>query len=71
MRLLLDTRALIWWDERALVFVDRAKVPAAWLAAREYRWLRPGDETALEDALARGEAPKAAVEAEKARHAAQ
>ncbi|MDO8757123.1 MAG: hypothetical protein Q7J64_03850 [Elusimicrobiota bacterium] len=63
--------ALVWWDDKALVFVDRAKVPAAWLAAHEYRWLRPGDGEALADALARGEAPAAVVAAEKARHAAQ
>lgn len=62
--------ALVWWDAKALVFVDRAKVPAAWLAAHEYRWLRPGDDEALADALARGEAPAAAVAAERARRAA-
>lgn len=60
--------ALVWWDRRALIFVDRAKAPAAWLAEHEYRWWRPGDEEALSDALARGEAPAAAVEAEKSRH---
>mgnify|MGYP001609910939 FL=1 len=60
--------ALVWWDRQALLFVDRAKVPAAWLAEHEYLWLRPGDDEALSDALARGEAPAAAVEAEKARH---
>lgn len=60
--------ALVWWDRRALVFVERSKVPAAWLAAHEYRWLRPGDEEALADALARGEAPAEAVAAERARH---
>jgi hypothetical protein len=62
--------ALVWWDAQALVFVDRAKAPAAWLAAHEYRWLRPGDDEALADALSRGEAPVAAVAAEKSRHAA-
>jgi len=61
--------ALVWWDAKALVFVDRAKAPAAWLAEHEYRWLRPGDGEALADALARGEAPAAAVAAEKARRA--
>jgi hypothetical protein len=66
-----DRWALVWWDRQALLFVDRAKVPAGWLAAREYRWWRPGDEEALADALARGEAPAAVVEAEKARHGAQ
>lgn len=63
--------ALVWFDRQALVFVDRAKVPAAWLAAHEYRWLRPGDEAALTDALARGEVPAAALEAEVARQAAE
>ncbi len=63
--------ALVWWDAQALVFVDRAKVPAAWLSAREYRWLRPGDDEALADALARGEAPAAAVDVERRRHDAQ
>jgi hypothetical protein len=61
--------ALVWWDRRALLFVDRAKAPAAWLAAHEYRWWRPGDDAALSDALARGEAPASAVEAEMSRHA--
>ncbi|MBI3565010.1 MAG: hypothetical protein HY079_07435 [Elusimicrobia bacterium] len=63
--------ALVWFDGRALVFVDRAKVPAAWLAAHEYRWLRPGDEAALADARARGEVPEAALAAEAVRHAAE
>jgi len=61
--------ALVWWDPRALLFVDRAKVPAAWLEAHEYRWWRPGDGEALSDALSRGEALEAAVEAERIRHA--
>lgn len=61
--------ALVWWDHQALLFVDRAKASAAWVAANEYRWLRPGDEEALADALARGEAPAAAVEAERSRRA--
>lgn len=60
--------ALVWWDEKALVFVNRAKVSPAWLAAHEYRWWRPGDGEALSDALARGEASAAVVEAEKVRH---
>lgn len=60
--------ALVWWDSQALIFVDRSKVPAAWLASHEYRWWRPGDETALAAALERGEAPPSAVEAERLRH---
>ena len=61
--------ALVYWDDQALLFVDRAKVPAAWLAAHEYRWRRPGDEEALADARSRGEVPEAALAAEDARHA--
>jgi hypothetical protein len=60
--------ALVYFDSQALLFVDRAKVPAAWLAAHEYRWLRPGDEDALADAVARGEVPGAVLAAEAARH---
>ncbi len=63
--------ALVYWDDQGLVLVDRAKVPAAWLAAHEYRWLLPGDEAARADALARGEIPRAALDAEAARHAAE
>ncbi len=60
--------ALVWWDRQALLFVDRAKAPAAWLAAHEYRFLRPGDEEALNDAVERGEVSRVDVDAEKARH---
>jgi hypothetical protein len=60
--------ALVYWDDQGLVFVDRAKVPAAWLAAHEYRWLRPGDDAARADALERGEIPRDALDAEDARH---
>lgn len=63
-----DRWALVWWDSQALLFVDRSKVPAAWLSAHEYRWWRPGDGEALSDALARGEAAAAVVDAEKSRH---
>lgn len=62
-----DRWALAWWDEKAMVFVDRSKVSVAWLAAHEYRWWRPWDGEALSDALSRGEIPVAALEAEKAR----
>ena len=60
--------ALIYWDEQALVFVDRAKVPADWLAAHEYRWVLPGDEAARDDAYRRGEIPRLAFAAENVRH---
>jgi hypothetical protein len=63
--------ALVYFDRQALVFVDRAKVPADWLSAHEYRWLLPGDDAAREDALRRGEIPAAPLAAETARHAAE
>lgn len=59
--------ALVHWDRQALLFVDRAKVPAAWLSEHEYRWLLPGDEAARADALTRGEIPAAALAAEAER----
>ena len=59
--------ALVWWDAKALLFVDRNKAPAKWIEAHEYRWWRPGDEEALSDALSLGEAQPARVEAEKLR----
>jgi hypothetical protein len=60
--------ALAYWDDQALLYVDRAKVPADWLTAHEYRWRRPGDEAALADARSRGEVPEPALAAEDARH---
>ncbi|UPT74048.1 MAG: hypothetical protein M0D55_19855 [Elusimicrobiota bacterium] len=45
--------ALVYADRDALVFVDRAKVPAEWLAAREISD-RPGDEEARDAAAAHG-----------------
>ncbi|MFI5363292.1 MAG: hypothetical protein ACHQ49_15100 [Elusimicrobiota bacterium] len=63
--------ALVYWDEQALVFVDRMKAPAAWLAAHEYRWTLPGDEAARGDARTRGEIPPEPAAAEAARHAAE
>jgi hypothetical protein len=63
--------ALIFWDDKSLLFVDRGKAPAAWLAAHEYRWFKPKDEAAFEDAFKRGEIPAEALLKEKARHAAE
>ncbi|MFI5347116.1 MAG: hypothetical protein ACHQ51_12150 [Elusimicrobiota bacterium] len=63
--------ALVYWDDQACVFLDRAKVPAAWLGAHEYRWLLPGDDAARADALVRGEIPGAALAAEKSRHSSE
>ena len=63
--------ALVYWDGQALLFVDRTRVPAAWLSAHEYRWLLPGDGPARADALARGEIPRGALAAEEARERAE
>jgi hypothetical protein len=64
--------ALVYWDDQALVFVDRARVPAAWLAAHEYRWLHPkDDDAALAAARARGWIDEAALAREKPRHEAE
>ena len=63
--------ALVYWDEQALVFVDRAKVLPEWLVAHEYRWTFPGDDAARDDARARGEIPRDAAAAEVARHAVE
>jgi len=63
--------ALVYWDDQALLFLDRAKTPAQWLAAHEYRWLRPGDEGALADAASRGEVPPGPLAAERARQRAE
>jgi len=63
-----DRWALVYWDAQALLFVDRRKVPAPWLARHDYRCLKPKDDAAFMDALARGEIPAARLELEKARH---
>jgi hypothetical protein len=60
--------ALVYWDDQALVFVDRVKVPPDWLAAHEYRWTIPGDDEARDDARSRGEIPDDAAAAEITRH---
>lgn len=65
----LEHWALVHWDDKAMLFVARQAVPAPWLKTREYRWHRPKDAAALQEGLKRGEIPRAAWEAEKARHA--
>ncbi|MEK7858434.1 MAG: hypothetical protein AAB320_04750 [Elusimicrobiota bacterium] len=60
--------ALVYWDPQVLLFVARRAVPASWLAAHEYRYVRPKDEAAFEEALRLGEIPKAAVAEEERRH---
>ncbi|MFA6004824.1 MAG: hypothetical protein WC881_12255, partial [Elusimicrobiota bacterium] len=63
--------ALVYWDEQALLFVDRGRVPPDWLRRHEYRYLLPHDEAARDEALRLKEIPAAAVADEAARHAAE
>lgn len=63
--------ALVHFDDKALVFARRDALPKEWLQAREYRWLRPFDGLALDDALSRREVPKPALERELARSQAR
>ncbi len=49
--------AVIYWDHTSAALVRRNSVPAGWLAAREFRYLRPGDTASLEQPLLTGEVP--------------
>ncbi|MBI4676758.1 MAG: hypothetical protein HY748_04175 [Elusimicrobia bacterium] len=60
--------ALVYWDEAALLFVDRRKAPVQWLAEHEYRWVRPFDDDAFAEALERKEIPADKVAIERRRH---
>lgn len=60
--------ALVYWDDRALLFVRRGAVPPPWLAAHEYRWLKPKDEAAFKEGLRLGEIPVGPLAEETARH---
>lgn len=60
--------ALVYWDEKALIFARRGSVPAPWIEAHEYRLLRPYDEGAFEDARSRGEISPKDLSEESSRH---
>ena len=60
--------ALVYWDPKALLFVDRQAVPADWLAAHEYRYARPNDGAALQEAIELKEISAAALAREDERH---
>jgi len=66
-----DRWALVYWDDQALLFIERSAVPALWLEAHEYRWDKPRDAAAFDDAKARGEIPLEDWQAEKERHDAE
>ncbi|MEN8163461.1 MAG: hypothetical protein ABFS37_04975 [Acidobacteriota bacterium] len=40
--------ALVFWDDTAMVLVDRTQGPPDLIAALEYRWVRPDDDAHLE-----------------------
>lgn len=61
--------ALVHWDAQRLVFVKRAAVDARWLAAREFRYLRPDGDDA--DPLPKGAGAQKALRAELTRVAVQ
>ena len=61
--------ALVYFDPKTLVFARRDAAPARWLQAHEFRWLKPYDDPAREDALSRGEIPPKELEAEQTRYA--
>jgi hypothetical protein len=63
-----DRWALVYWDAKALLFVDRRAAPSAWVAEHEYRYARPDDGAALMEAIRLKEIPASALAKEDARH---
>jgi hypothetical protein len=63
--------ALVYWDDQAMLFLERRAMPQPWLSEHEYRWLRPRDEAAFDDARSRGEIPAHELKKEAERHAAE
>jgi hypothetical protein len=60
--------ALVYWDAKAMLFVDRRAAPTDWLAAHEYRYARPNDRAALLEAIRLKEIPASVLAKEDARH---
>lgn len=63
--------ALIYWDDREVVFVRRDKVDARWLRAHEYRALWPDDSPRLAYLVEQGRIQPRELGAEVLRHAAE
>lgn len=61
-----DAWAMVWFDDTALVFVRRDKLPQG---TTEYRWLKPRDGPALIEARRLGLVDEAGLAAEALRHA--
>ena len=60
--------ALVYWDDRALVFVRRGSIPKEKLGELEYAWARPSDDAAIAADVAAGKVDQSAVGREFARH---
>ena len=60
--------ALVYWDDKALIFVDRDSADADWLSEHEYKLALPFDDAARDDAISRGEIRRSDVDAEFRRH---
>ncbi|MFH2202490.1 MAG: hypothetical protein ABIJ96_05215 [Elusimicrobiota bacterium] len=59
--------ALVYWDEKALLFVRRERLKDTELAPLEYQLLLPRDGAARQDALARGEISREQLKKERLR----
>lgn len=66
-----DRWALLYWDDTAMVLVDRTRADAAVVAAHEYRTIRPDDVDELRRRIATEPAARAAIAAEVARKLAE
>ncbi|MBI4351371.1 MAG: hypothetical protein HY550_08030 [Elusimicrobia bacterium] len=56
--------AVVYWDYKVAALVRRSAVPAAWLAAREYFYLRPADVPNLSLPVLAGQVPLSGLERE-------
>jgi hypothetical protein len=60
--------AVVYWDAAVLVAVRRRAADPKWLAAHEYRWLRPGDTLNLVQPALAGEVRLSELRAERDRY---
>ncbi len=60
--------AVIYWDYSVAALVRRSAVPAAWLAEREYRYLRPADSLNIMAPLLAGELSLSEIKKERQRY---
>lgn len=56
--------AVVYWDYRVAALVRRSAAPAAWVAAREYLYLRPADVPNLASPVLAGEIPLSGLDRE-------